>query len=151
MIYSILLHLILLVGTVKLIGIVWDLLTIFKKYFLRTKMDHLKRYGGKGTWALVTGASDGIGLEFCRQLAKDGFNIVLVSRNKSKLEACVAKEFANLDVKTRIVVADFAGATNMQFYENIMKQVTDIDIGLWVLNAGILIAEDFAEHDVQYC
>ena len=52
-------------------------------------MDHLERYGGKGTWALVTGASDGIGLEFCKQLAADGFNICLISRTKSKLEKVV--------------------------------------------------------------
>jgi len=53
-----------------------------RKFLMRSKLDLLQRYGGKGTWALVTGASDGIGLEFCKQLAKDGFNIVLVSRSE---------------------------------------------------------------------
>ena len=38
-------------------------------------------------WAVVTGASDGIGAAFCEQLAQSGFNIVLISRTKSKLEA----------------------------------------------------------------
>ena len=42
-------------------------------------------------WALVTGASDGIGAEYCRQLASDGFNIVLVSRTLSKLKAVEAE------------------------------------------------------------
>jgi len=50
------------------------------------KIDHLQRYGGKGTWALVTGSTDGIGLEFARQLAREGFNICLVSRTESKLK-----------------------------------------------------------------
>ena len=47
---------------------------------------------------MVTGATDGIGLEFCKQLAKDGFNICLVSRTESKLEAVVEREFKNLDI-----------------------------------------------------
>lgn len=40
--------------------------------------------------SVVTGASDGIGKEFALQLAKAGFNIVLVARNKAKLEAVAA-------------------------------------------------------------
>ena len=75
----------LVLGTIKLIGLALGLLSLIKRQFIRTKMDHLSRYGGKGTWALVTGASDGIGLEFCKQLARDGFNICLVSRTESKL------------------------------------------------------------------
>jgi len=52
----------------------------------RQELDLLKRYGGPGTWALVTGASDGIGAEYCKQLAAKGFNICLVSRTLLKLQ-----------------------------------------------------------------
>ena len=100
-------------------------------------MDHLARYGGKGTWALVTGATDGIGLEFCKQLAKDGFNICLVSRTESKLKAVVENDLKSLKIETRIVVANFVGSNNMAPYENILDQVKDLDIGLVVLNAGV--------------
>lgn len=41
---------------------------------------------GKGTWAVVTGGSDGIGKQFGIQLAKMGFNIVLISRSLDKLK-----------------------------------------------------------------
>lgn len=44
-----------------------------------------ERYG-KNSWAVVTGATDGIGKGFAIELAKRGFNIVLISRTMSKLE-----------------------------------------------------------------
>jgi hypothetical protein len=51
----------------------------------RCKKDLYAKYGSKlkpeGTWALVTGGSDGIGLEMCEQFASQGFNIVMMARN----------------------------------------------------------------------
>lgn len=44
--------------------------------------DLLAKYGTNNeTWAVVTGGSDGIGLAFCHELAEQGFNICLISRN----------------------------------------------------------------------
>ena len=115
-----------------------ELLGYVNRQYLRTKMDHLTRYGGKGTWALVTGATDGIGLEFCKQLARDGFNICLVSRTESKLKGVVESELKEFGVETRIVIADFGlDSHNMAFYENIKEQVKDLDVGLVVLSAGV--------------
>jgi 17beta-estradiol 17-dehydrogenase / very-long-chain 3-oxoacyl-CoA reductase len=51
----------------------------------------LERYGGAGSWAVVTGASDGIGAEYTRQLAREGFNVVLVSRTLTKLKSVEAE------------------------------------------------------------
>lgn len=53
---------------------------------------HLLGFGikwktGDNVWAIVTGATDGIGLEYAKQLAKIGFNLVIISRNKDKLNA----------------------------------------------------------------
>lgn len=76
-----------LLGTVKLLVLIWDFTMILNRQFVRKRLHLLARYGGKGTWAMVTGGSDGIGLEFCKQLAKDGFNICIVSRTESKLKA----------------------------------------------------------------
>ncbi|KAG6879160.1 hypothetical protein C0992_004693, partial [Termitomyces sp. T32_za158] len=48
----------------------------------------LKQFGAKkNAWAVVTGASDGIGKEFAFELAKAGFNILLVARNNALLKA----------------------------------------------------------------
>ena len=50
-----------------------------------------ERYGPKGSWAVVTGSTDGIGKAFAMELASRGFNIVLISRNIDKLNS-TAKE-----------------------------------------------------------
>ena len=57
----------------------------FWKHVLRPRRDLLGRYG-KDSWAVVTGASDGIGEALCYQLARSGLNIVLVSRSEDKLK-----------------------------------------------------------------
>jgi 17beta-estradiol 17-dehydrogenase / very-long-chain 3-oxoacyl-CoA reductase len=51
----------------------------------------VERYGPKGSWAVVTGSTDGIGKAFAMELASRGFNLVLISRNIDKLNA-TAKE-----------------------------------------------------------
>lgn len=51
-----------------------------------SSLKNLNNKYGKGSWALVTGSTDGIGLGFCHVLAEHSFNIILVSRNIQKLE-----------------------------------------------------------------
>lgn len=68
-----------------------------------------KTSGSAGAWALVTGASDGIGFAFAYALASRGLNVVLHGRNQSKLDGCkeeLLKAFPRLDF--RILVADAA-------------------------------------------
>lgn len=62
-----------------------SLVEILRRHFSGKAKDLNRRYGKK-SWALVTGASRGIGKEYCMQLAQAGFNICLVSRTRSKLE-----------------------------------------------------------------
>ena len=63
----------------RFLGVIW--VHMFRPCCTsKTKM--FDKYGGAGSWALVTGGSDGIGLEMCRNLADQGFNILMVSRNQ---------------------------------------------------------------------
>jgi 17beta-estradiol 17-dehydrogenase / very-long-chain 3-oxoacyl-CoA reductase len=55
-----------------------------KVHFMTIRHDLLNRYG-KGSWVVITGASDGIGKQYAIEMANIGFNIVLVSRTLSKL------------------------------------------------------------------
>ena len=61
----------------------------FYRHVLRPQRNLVKRYGSE--WAVVTGASDGIGEAYTYELAKKGFNIILVSRTMDKLERVAAK------------------------------------------------------------
>ncbi len=86
-----------------------------------------------GPWAVVAGASVGIGAEFCRQIAAEGVHVVLVSRSADKLEALASELASDYGVETRVAAIDLAepGA------ERDLFSATDgLEIGLFVYNAG---------------
>jgi short-subunit dehydrogenase len=71
--------------------------------------DNGRKYREKyGQWALVTGASAGIGLEFARALAREGMSIVLTARREERLNALAAELRQNFHVETRVVAVDLA-------------------------------------------
>merc|ERR1719450_829776 len=90
----------------------------------------LKKYG---SWAVVTGATDGIGKAIAKQLAKRGINIVLISRSSDKLTT-VAEELVTFNVQVKTITYDFSDANN---YGQIAEEIEDLDIGILVNNVGI--------------
>lgn len=62
----------------------------------------------RGCWALVTGASSGIGTEFCRQLAAAGVDVVLVARREKLLEQLSTELRARHGVRTAVVSIDLS-------------------------------------------
>ncbi|XP_017056584.1 inactive hydroxysteroid dehydrogenase-like protein 1 [Drosophila ficusphila] len=103
------------------------------RYFSDKRPTLKERYGD---WAAVTGASDGIGKEYAKALARQNVNVVLIARNEEKLQA-VAKEIAEIvpKVQTKIVVADFTKGSLV--YEHIEKETASIPISILVNNVGI--------------
>ncbi|CAI2727578.1 unnamed protein product [Schistosoma spindalis] len=90
-----------------------------------------------GEWAVVTGASSGIGEAYAEELAKEGLNIMLISNDERNL-SLVAKQIANTyNVQTRIVVADF---TKNDVYEIIRPAVDRLStIACLVNNVGMVL------------
>src|ERR1051325_7012702 len=91
-----------------------------------------------GPWALVTGASSGIGAEFARQLARAGLNLVLVARRKSRLDQLAQQIEEQNRVQVRTVRADLS---RPDFAVDILSATASIDIGLLVNNAGFGLAD----------
>ncbi|KAK3591885.1 hypothetical protein CHS0354_005092 [Potamilus streckersoni] len=88
-----------------------------------------------GTWAVVTGSTDGIGKAYAEQIAKLGFNIVLISRTESKLKAVASDIESKYKVKTLIIPADFTKGTDI--YPNIRTKLQGLDISVLVNNVGL--------------
>jgi len=86
-------------------------------------------------WALVTGASAGIGTEFCRQLAAMGYRIVLVARREDKLRAVADELQANYGAQSLIIPADLTKHGASQHIAERLE-AENIDIDYLVNNAG---------------
>lgn len=86
-----------------------------------------------GPWALVAGASDGIGECFARQLAEAGIHVALLARRKPLLEELAADIRDQHGVETRPIVADL---TDAGIGDTVAQATADLDMGLLVYNAG---------------
>ena len=86
-----------------------------------------------GPWALVTGASSGIGKEFARQLAASGLNLVLVARRLPLLEEVGRALADEYGIDYRAVGLDLS---QEDFLERLEIITHDLEIGLVVSNAG---------------
>uniref|UniRef100_A0A3P8Z0R9 Hydroxysteroid (17-beta) dehydrogenase 12b n=1 Tax=Esox lucius TaxID=8010 RepID=A0A3P8Z0R9_ESOLU len=87
-----------------------------------------------GKWAVVTGATDGIGKAYAEELARRGFDIVLISRTQEKLDEVSKSIEGKYGVETKSLAADFS-ATDI--YPRIEAALTDLEIGVLVNNVGI--------------
>jgi len=116
---------------------------------LKPGKDLPARYG-KRTWALITGASEGIGKAFAIELARRGFNIALMSHNKEKLEAAEREVLAACPgTQTRIIVSDFTKAHEEDFAEKIYAEVNDLDLSILINNAGLFIRKPYTHASIE--
>ncbi|KAF9167497.1 hypothetical protein DFQ26_004451 [Actinomortierella ambigua] len=110
-------------------------LKVLVDVFVRSGIN-LKKYGaGRGGWAVITGATDGIGKEFASQLASKKLNVVLVSRSMDKLKAVAEEIEQKYNVETKVFAMDFTNADDAKY--NALKQVLDpIEVTVLVNNVG---------------
>ncbi|KAE9610341.1 hypothetical protein Lal_00006567 [Lupinus albus] len=118
---------------------------IFNTFF-RSEKDFITSYG---SWALVTGATDGIGKAFAYQLAQRGLNLVLISRSCQKLET-VAGEIKGKHPHTKIkfIEIDFSGDISVGL-RRIVEVIQDLDLGIVINNVGITYPKAMFFHEVE--
>lgn len=99
-----------------------------------------------GPWALITGASSGIGLDIAREAARRGLDVVLVARRQERLEELAAELRDEHGVRTRVISADLADASAVT---GVIRSAEDLDIGSLVANAGYATTGPFTQADIE--
>ncbi|MCH6198813.1 SDR family NAD(P)-dependent oxidoreductase [Aquiflexum sp. LQ15W] len=86
-----------------------------------------------GDWAVVTGASSGIGLEISKLLASAGFNLVINARNREKLDQIKSELESKYAIQVNTIATDVASEGS---FKTITDLVQDLNVGLLVVSAG---------------
>ncbi|XP_030527407.2 very-long-chain 3-oxoacyl-CoA reductase 1-like [Rhodamnia argentea] len=115
--------------------------------FLR-KLKNLRAYG---SWAVITGPTDGIGKALAFELASVGLNLVLAGQNPSKLEPTSSKlrERYGPTIEVKTVIADFAKLTGEEIAAAMTGAMEGLDVGLLVNNAGMAYPNPTYFHEVD--
>ncbi len=109
--------------------------------FGRKRASLRERYG---EWALVTGASAGIGAEFARALAKEGLSCVLTARREDRLRVLATELEQQYRASTRVVAADL---TDPAGADRLLDAIKDLQIDVFINNAGFGYAGRFDKQD----
>lgn len=86
-----------------------------------------------GPWALVAGASDGVGAAFAEAVARSGINVVLLARRQAVLDQVAAEIESRTSAQTRTLAVDLAAPNAV---EAIITATADLEIGMLVYCAG---------------
>ncbi len=97
-------------------------------------------------YTLITGASTGIGYELAKLFARYNHNLILVARNKSKLET-VKNELSKYNLDIKILSADLSKSEDIENIFNFVER-NNINIDILVNNAGIGSFGDF--NDIEW-
>lgn len=126
------------------------LLFMFIGYLFSSKRQthRLPLIANRSSYALVTGASSGIGAQICRHLIRHNFNLIMVARSESKLQT-LANEFRQINEKIniQIIIQDL---TETNAVENLIKKIDtlkDVNIDIIINNAGRGCTKPFIQID----
>lgn len=122
--------------TYKFVRFLW-------RHYLRPHTNLVKRYGGLGStasssiWAVVTGATSGIGRGCARVLAEQGFAVVLIARTTKDLDEVAHELQTEYGVKTLVVPMD-AALCSESHVDDLVRQLKTKSVAVLVNSVGIL-------------
>jgi hypothetical protein len=99
-----------------------------------------------GPWALVAGASEGLGEQFARQLAARGLNLILVARRRELLEALSKDLSQTSGVAARTLALDLSQPESLGEIE---RATSGCEVGLLLYNAAVSVIGSFLDHEVD--
>lgn len=99
----------------------------------------------RNSYAVITGASSGIGAEFARRLAGEGYPLILVARRRNRLEE-LAEEIEKQGVEASIITADLSRKEECY---RLMEKLQGTRIGVFINNAGFGECGAFLETNVE--
>ena len=97
------------------------------------------------SFALVTGASSGIGLQICHSLASRGYNVILTSRSKDKLKSISEQIISKYKVESNFFPTDLADNNVPQNIFNFCKS-HNYNIDILINNTGYALPESFVKN-----
>jgi len=122
------------VGALVVISVCLQVISSIYKTFLRPAKN-LKKLG---KWAVITGATDGIGKAYALALAKKGMSIFLISRTEQKLQDVCneidEKKYAG--VETKYLVCDYNNF-NPEARAKVGEAISSLDVGVLINNVGV--------------
>lgn len=97
--------------------------------------------------AIITGGSSGIGLEFAKELAARGLDLVIIARGKDRLEQVCQELATTYQVKVQSVVADLADQRSVDKIAEMIGQTKHL--AYLINNAGFAVHEDMTDGSVS--
>ena len=108
--------------------------------------DMVEWHGGPNSWAIITGATDGLGLAYAKAMAEKGYCLLLLSRNQQKLDKVkteILKQFTSCtDIRTLVV--DFTQGHDL--YDYIGEQIRSLPGNVHVLINNVGMAYKYPEY-----
>jgi len=132
-------------GAIILLRHSFNAIKFIYQWSIRPGFDLYQRYGGG--YAVITGGTDGIRLAYCYELAKRGFNLLIISRSHKKLENKrneIRNLFPNIDVQ--ILAIDFSTESPEIISRDVKNSTKNLDVSLLVNNVGTVIFNEFEKH-----
>ena len=99
-----------------------------------------------GPWAMITGASSGIGREFAVALAEAGFSLLIVARRKTELELLARHLNSNFGVDVIAIEGDLGDPAEVR---SVLRTSLSHDVGLFVASAGFGTSGHLHESDIE--
>ena len=106
-------------------------------------MNFLKRYGN---WAIVAGASEGLGAEYAHELASRGLNLILIARREDLLQSLAKQLIEKYKIRAKPLVLDLSLPDAA---EQVIHQTMDFDIGLLIYNAAFSAVGPLLDHKMD--